>query len=134
MRNDKTKQGIIKELRETLEESAHAFVLSKKAEERSTVFNVETEEFFGYLLPPKNALKAAYVAHILRRVGRIHDIEFVVLYSASDEFAYLDDKIVADGDFLRLGGLCTHLTPEGKVAIDDMFEEHKEVYKILTDM
>ena len=129
----KTKREIIEEMKETVVEDAMEFVKKKGHDERSMVINLETGEFYGYLLPPVNALKAAYIANMMRRVGNISDSELVVHFSASKEFEELDSKIemAAGNTLLRLGSLYTYANEAGKTCIEDMVENTmaQEIYK-----
>jgi hypothetical protein len=116
---------IIEKIRETVVEDAHAFVEEKGHDEKSVVINLETGEYYAYLLPPINALKAARVANIMRKVGRICDAGLVVHFSASKEFEYLDKEIefAANNNLLRLGELYTYATAKGKDCIEDMAKQ-----------
>jgi len=105
-----------------VERKALEFVQEKGHTEKTYVMNLETGEYYGYQLPPFNALKAAYIANIMRCVGRIIDPELVVYFSASQEFEELDDKIefAANNTMMRLGSLYTYATEDGRQQLDEM--------------
>lgn len=120
---NRTKLEIIEGLKKTVMEKAIAFVKKKGHHEKTMVIDLEIGGLYGYLLPPVNALKAAYVANIMQRVGNMpREIELIVNFSASQEFAELDDKIelVADNTMLRLGTLYTYASKAGKDCLQDL--------------
>jgi len=105
------RKEIIKEAKKTLEKDMKSFLKEKQIKDYSMVVNLETGEMYSYKLPPSNALKAAYVAQIMRKIGKINDMEFVIMYSASREFQSLDSKIefLPNNNLLRLGDFYTQV-------------------------
>ena len=129
----RTKRETIKKMKETVMEEATAFVGQKGHDEKTMVMNLETGDCYSYSLPPVNALKAAYIANMMRGVGRISDSELIVYYSASQEFKELDSKIelAANNTMLRLGALYTYANKSGKECLESIIKNTmiKATYK-----
>lgn len=122
MATRKSKREMIEELKQTVEEDALSFVMEKGHEGKTVVVNIETGEYYSYQLPAVNALKAAYVANMMRKIGRVNDPSLVVYFSASKEFEELDSKIefAAKNTMLRLGSLYTYANEQGQKQLDKM--------------
>ena len=122
---------IPEEMKKAIEGDAFRFVEEKGHTDNTLVMNLETGDCYSYQLPPVNALKAAHVAHVMRKVGHVADTELGVYFSASQEFVELDAKIelVANGAVLRLGTLYTWANDMGREQLEQMVEDKRQETK-----
>lgn len=127
----KPRHVVIKEAMERVNEAAKKFVNEKGFEGATKVLNLETGDFYSYQLPPRNALKAAYVAHVLTRVGRVDNQAFNVLLSASQEFEKLDARIeiTENEGYLKLGSLYVARSPIANECIEDAIAIQREIFE-----